>query len=58
MSNKKINMETINNGFKKAVDAIDPYVPKVGRIALYVTAFCFGYMKADLEILKKKDQNH
>lgn len=57
MSKKKINMEAINNGFTKVVNTIDPYVPKVGKIALYVTAFCFGYMKADLEILKKKDQH-
>lgn len=58
MSNKKINMEAIANGFEKAVDKVDPYIPKVGYAALLVTAFCYGYMKADLEILKKKDQNH
>lgn len=53
MSKKKINMEAINNGFVKAVEKVDPYVPKVGYAALLVTAFCYGWMKADLEILKK-----
>lgn len=53
MSKKKINMEAINNGFVKAVDAVDPYIPKVGYAALLVLGFCYGWMKADNEILKK-----
>ena len=57
MSNKKINKEAITNGFEKAVDKVDPYIPKVGYVALLVTAFCYGWMKADIEILKK-DRNH
>lgn len=57
MSNKKINMEAITNGFEKAVDKVDPYIPKVGYVALLVTAFCYGWMKADIAILKKKDQH-
>lgn len=53
MSKKKINMEAISNGFVKAVDAVDPYIPKVGYAALLVLGFCYGWMKADNEILKK-----
>lgn len=58
MAKKNINMDKILKGLSNAVEKADPYVPKVGYIALLTTAFCWGWMKADLDILKEKDQNH
>lgn len=58
MTKKNINKDKILNGVKNAVEKADPYIPKVGHAALLVTAFCFGWMKADLKLLKEKDQTH
>lgn len=58
MANKKNTVEAINNGLEKFVEVADPYIPKVGYAALLVTCFCFGWMKADLQILKAKDHSN
>ena len=58
MAEKKNIMNAITNGLDKFVEVADPYIPKVGYVALLVTGFCWGWMKADLDIRKKQDQNH
>lgn len=58
MTKKNINMDKILKGASNAVNKADPYIPKIGYIALLTVGFCWGWMKADLDILKEKDQTH
>lgn len=53
MSTKKINKEAITNGLVKFVEVADPHIPKIGTAALFTLSFCYGWMKAHNEILKK-----